>query len=347
MRDCSWMSVTCAETDTGGSWQLITNFSAIAPCPSHESQAVAKHIFRHWTRWAGPPDVLVCDGWRAGLGSLGDFHGKTLGVRDSGANHSSLFSVAEGSSRAVNHQPSRKWQARRFLQHQVAGRSAMSVVSYEVAHALNQRAGRLGILTATRVFGQRTKVHGELMEHGEVVPYPKVLDEGDELARRFLIRASAREASEEHAASEAIRRAAATRSRPMKTFKPRTLYFFHRHYPGKRAETALRGRYLGPAALIGPHGRSSWWVKFGRRAYLCATEHLRGVTPDEADCLGIDESRQLDELLKAAQKVPENYVDLTSQPGPSPPAEIPTEPSREPEEPSHDDLTTVWMQVIS
>ena len=41
------------------------------------------------------------------------------------------------------------------------------------------------------------KVYGELIEHGEVVPHPKVLDEGDELARRFIIRASAREALEE------------------------------------------------------------------------------------------------------------------------------------------------------
>ena len=29
-----------------------------------------------------------------------------------------------------------------ILQQQVAGRSAMSIVSFEVAHALNQRAGR-------------------------------------------------------------------------------------------------------------------------------------------------------------------------------------------------------------
>ena len=75
---------------------------------------------------------------------------------------------------------------------------------------------------------------------------------------------------------------------------------------------------------------------FGGRAYLCATEHLRGVTPDEWDRLGIDERRRLDELLKAAQA--RDCEDLTSQPGPSPPAEVPTEPQRRPEEPSHDDL---------
>ena len=57
-------------------------------------------------------------------------------------------------------------------------------------------------------------------------------------------------------------------------------------------------------------------MRFGGRSYLCATEHLRGATPDEADRLGIDERRQLDELPRAAREVPEYYEDLTSQPGP-------------------------------
>ena len=35
------------------------------------------------------------------------------------------------------------------------------------------------------------KVHGELTEHGEVLPHPNVVDERDEMARRFIIRASA------------------------------------------------------------------------------------------------------------------------------------------------------------
>ena len=73
------------------------------------------------------------------------------------------------------------------------------------------------------------------------------------------------------------------------------------------------------------HGRSSWWVRFGGRAYLCATEHLRGVTQDEADCLGLDGRRQLEELLQAAREVRENYEDLTSQPGPPPSVEVPTD----------------------
>ena len=94
----------------------------------------------------------------------------------------------------------------------------------------------------------------------------------------------------------------------------------------------------GTQALIGPHGLSSLWVRIGGRAYLSATEHLRAVTPDEAGCLGFDERRQLNELLRAAREVPENYEDLTSQPGPPPPVENPKEPPREAEEPSRDDL---------
>ena len=54
-------------------WWLVavdrhTDYTVIAPCPGHESQAVAKKIFKHWIRWAGPQDVLVCDGER-GLGA--------------------------------------------------------------------------------------------------------------------------------------------------------------------------------------------------------------------------------------------------------------------------------------
>ena len=46
------------------------------------------------------------------------------------------------------------------------------------------------------------KVYGERTEHGEVVLHSNVMDERDELARRFIIRAAARDALERQAASE-------------------------------------------------------------------------------------------------------------------------------------------------
>ena len=68
---------------------------------------------------------------------------------------------------------------------------------------------------------------------------------------------------EEHAAAEAVRRAAATRSRPNEAIRTGDTLFVRKTLPIKREETALRGRYLRPAALIGPHGRSSRWERFG------------------------------------------------------------------------------------
>ena len=65
----------CDVVDVRGNryWWLVavdqhTDNTVIAPCPSHEGQAVAKKIFKRWIRWAGHPDVLVCDGER-GLGA--------------------------------------------------------------------------------------------------------------------------------------------------------------------------------------------------------------------------------------------------------------------------------------
>ena len=142
-------------------------------------------------------------------------------------------------------------------------------------------------LPATRVFGQH---------------------EGDELARRFIIRSSARQAFEEHVAVEAVRRAAATRSQQVRTFE-------------------------------------AWLVRIVGRAYMCVTEHLRGVTPDDADCLGLDERRELDELPRAARDVPENHGDLTPQHGRPPQAVIPTEPPRESEEPARD-ILDIGMDAI-
>ena len=150
----------------------------------------------------------------------------------------------------------------------------MSVVSNEVAHALNQRAGRLGILPH-EFFGQRMKVYGQLVEHGEVVPHPKVVDEGDELARRFIIRASAREAFEEHATSEAIRRAAATRSRsaPSPLFLLQTL---PRQTSGNGNATTVSGTHgfdwtSRSKRLV----RAVWWTGVLVRLNTCEESHRK------------------------------------------------------------------------
>ena len=86
-------------------------------------------------------------------------------------------------------------------------------------------------------------------------------------------------------------------------------------------------RYLESAVLMEPHNRSCW---FDGRAYSYAAEHLRGVVPEEGDRLGIHESRQEDELL--------NNEDSTFRSRRPSSVEVSTEPPRELEESSRDDL---------
>ena len=69
------------------------------------------------------------------------------------------------------------------VEHQVAGRIAMSIVSHEVAHAPNQRAGRLGILPSYTSSRSANEGLWRTDGDGEVVLHPTLLDEGDELAR--------------------------------------------------------------------------------------------------------------------------------------------------------------------
>ena len=197
----------------------------------------------------------------------------------------------------------------------------MLVVSYEVAHALNQRAGRLGILPH-EFSGQRMKVYGQLMEHGEVVHHPKVVDEGDELARCFVIRASAREALEEHATSEAIRRAAATRFPVDEDIRAR--------YQTPPRQTSGNGN---ARTTSGTHGfdwtsRSKWlvsavwWTGILVPLNTCEESHRT-----KRIALGLDGDSWMS-CSGQPGRYRKNYKDLTSWPGPGPPAEVPTETTK-------------------
>ena len=41
-----------------------------------------------------------------------------------------------------------------------------------------------------------------------------------------------------------------------------------------RAKNLSSGTFVGPGAIIGPHGPNAWWVSYGGRAYLVSPEHL-------------------------------------------------------------------------
>ena len=75
---CSSICATSRAYTEHGHWLLVilvqhTDFSVIATCPSHDSQAVAKKILQHWIRWAGPSGVLLVCRCERGLTSAEAF----------------------------------------------------------------------------------------------------------------------------------------------------------------------------------------------------------------------------------------------------------------------------------
>ena len=91
------------------------------------------------------------------------------------------------------------------------------------------------------------------MERGEVVPHTLAVDEGEDLASRFVFR-------------------------PKTSFELGVNVSFEEETLGSEP---LR-RWVGHASLDGLHGRSIWWFRYGGRAQsLFATGHLRGCLCDE------------------------------------------------------------------
>ena len=143
--------------------------------------------------------------------------------------------------------------AKNVVQNQVEGRRELNIVAYESAHACNQRPGGSGAPPATRLFGQRMKLYGELcINGGDFAAHPDIADPGGELSRRFLIRQVAREELDKYEANQIIARSVAARTRKMPHYEPGSRCFFYRAYPGK--QTARAGALHG----TGSGHWSSW-----------------------------------------------------------------------------------------
>ena len=109
-----------------------------------------------------------------------------------------------------------------------------------------------------------------------------------------------------------MHRAVSAWSRPLTSIAIGETCFFYRCYPNAKSQKlqAQRGKYLGPAIVIGHQG-GNIWVSYAGRCYLVALEHVRGLSPDESFGLKplVKEGLQ---RLKEASKA-QDYVDLTQQ----------------------------------
>ena len=194
----------------------------------------------------------------------------------------------------------------------VKGEKEAKTAGIEVVSAINQRPGQHGVSAAMMLFGQKLKLYGEIYADGE--PYHHIDSApGSELARRFLIRSAATQSVEHHHSKEAVRLAAAARTRVIKKVDTGEYVFFYRNYPSKAAIRlqSQRGYWLGPAIVIGEQGHN-YWLSFAGRCYIVAPEHIRGLAPDEQACNVRPLLRRgLEEMRQAAKS--KDFVDVSDQ----------------------------------
>ena len=123
---------------------------------------------------------------------------------------------------------------------------------------------------------------------------------------------SAKQALERHHAKELLRRAVSARSRVLEEIRVGEIIFFYRDYPTGKAQKAqcARGKFLGPALVIGHQG-GNVWAAYAGRCYLVAQEHVRGLAPDEA-CATRPIVQEKLQAVREAQRA-RDYVDLSAQ----------------------------------
>ena len=189
----------------------------------------------------------------------------------------------------------------------------MRTAGHEIAAILNQRPGPHGVSAGMMLFGQRTKLYGEIYKDGE--PHMHHLsgaDASSELGRRLQIRNTARQAAEVHFAKEMVRKTVAARTRHVEKTSVGEMVFFYRNYPQKKAQQlqAQRGCYLGPGVVIGFQGKNVW-ISYAGRCYLVAPEHVRGLAPDEIAFTKPLIRSGLEQLQQAAKS--EDFLDITNQ----------------------------------
>ena len=113
------------------------------------------------------------------------------------------------------------------------------------------------------------------------------------------------------------------------------IFLFDRGKRKKRAaktflRSSISARGLGKTGRLGRDQENRYLASAVLTEYKYAAEHLRGVVSEEGDRLGKDENRQEDKLL--------NYEDSTFRSRRPSSVEVSTEPPRELEESSRDDL---------
>ena len=243
----------------------------VAPGGAPKSQICAEAFLQGWLQPFGAPQTFTCDRGVHNQGRFRDLlriHGIQLRYAGLEAPYQIGRTERQGGilkeiiKSAVEEQ-------------QVIGVQDMKMLVMECTMVKNARLNHHGFSPAQWVLGQlpreTTSLTSEEATTRNLGGQEDVMDSEDIFARQLVIRQSAKMAYGKVDSSRRIRAALLRKSVPLRgPYAPGDLVCFHR-----------RGRWHGPARIIGKEGRSTFWIVHAGIPVVVAENQIRPATTKE------------------------------------------------------------------
>ncbi|CAE7492417.1 GIP [Symbiodinium natans] len=224
-----------------------------------------------WLTPFGPPSTMSVDlegGLQKGLGRLCDWH-----------NIKVKHVAAQGHWQAgITERQGAWWKDiwERVVHDMSISKNEAHLAATCVTSAKNQLRRRCGHSPFSWVFGRDPRMPEDLLDpdSGEKVTWDVSAE--SKFQRQMAVRSAARIAFHKSQGDDRLRKAlmqrARTTSRPYEIGEP--VHFWH------QPKNRRRGRWAGPAVVVGNEG-GNYWISRNGRCRLTAPEHLRPSGPEE------------------------------------------------------------------
>ncbi|CAE6950397.1 GIP [Symbiodinium sp. CCMP2592] len=248
-----------------------TSYHIVIPLAGFDNEDIEKVFNDHWVTPFGPPRTVSLDldgAVQKGICRLCDWHG--IGIKNVAAQAHWQAGITERQG---------VWWKNIWdrVRHELSiTREEVGIAASMVSSAKNELRRRCGHSPTEWVFGRHPRLPEGLIDpdSGEKITWD--VSHESRYQRTVAIRAAARLAFHHSQGDSRLRKAllqrARTTTRPIETGE--TVHFWD------QPKNRRRGRWAGPAVVVGREGNNDWISRNGR-CRLTAPEHLRPSGPEE------------------------------------------------------------------
>ena len=248
-----------------------TSYHIVVPLYGHSAEDIEEAFNKHWLTPFGPPATLSVDlegGVQKGLRRLCDWH--SIMIKNVGTQAHWQAGITERQGAWWKN----IWD--RVCHEMTITEDEIELAATLVSTAKNTLRRKCGHSPVEWVFGRQPRLPEQLLDpdSGQRVSWD--LSDDAKFQRAQAIRASAKVAFHQSETDSRLKKAlfhrARSTTRPFDNGEPVHHWF--------KPKDRRRGRWEGPAVVVGREG-DNYWISRGGRCRLTAPEHLRPSGPEE------------------------------------------------------------------